>query len=227
MEFITVTLILMALCMKRLEAAAAIGLSGTSSKYPGMCIDEDTSKPYSLSSSWQMKDTCGQKTCVERSGNLYISYETCGYAQIAPSCYTLADISLDYPACCPRIVCDDDNNVDTVKNVDNDVTNEIDSDEFGFYDVSSYDDFLMMPSDESGSYVSYAEAPAPDFAEVPAPSFAEVPAPNFAEVPAPNFAEARATSYAEAPYFEARPSSSFKSTEYFPQWKNSPVSFTN
>jgi len=163
MEFFMASLIMLSM-LKGLEAAAAIGLAGTNSKFPGMCIDEDTSRPYRLASSWQMTGTCGQKTCVQRGGNLYISYETCGYAQIAPSCYTVADISKDYPACCPKIVCDDEvpNKVNNnIKNEilseasSNDITNEINSDEYGFYDVASYDDLYMMPSDESPSFARY------------------------------------------------------------------------
>jgi len=169
--------------LKGLEAAAAIGLSGTNSKYPGKCIDDDTSLPHSLATSWQMKDTCGQKTCVQRGGNLYISYETCGYAQIAPGCYTRADLSQEYPACCPRIVCEEEENQEKlevpnkVQNINNnnqinsavnfDIDNEINSDEYGFYDVSSYDDLYMMPSDESPVYD--VVLPPSSGVEVPAP----------------------------------------------------------
>jgi len=163
------------------EAAVAIGLSATSAKYPGKCLDEVTKLPYGLGSSWQMTgQTCGQKTCSKRGDTLYISYETCGYSQASPPCYTVENLSLDYPACCPRVVCEPESsnqiNIDDYEYADYTASNSYAAsarvqDEYMMssnlqpnflsYEVDLDTDLLALESADYGSEA--VEVPAPDY----------------------------------------------------------------
>jgi len=138
--------ILLSFGLEKASASVAIGLAGVSQRFPGMCIDDTTGLPYTLSSTWQMRDTCGQKTCVQRGTALYISYEGCGYTQASPPCKIVEDLQRPYPSCCPRVVCE--------KHIEN----EINIDDYGHYDDG--DDLYMMSSYDTADVVKF-EAPLP------------------------------------------------------------------
>jgi len=130
-------LLLSLVSLKKTEGAVAVGISAVSEEHPGKCLDDRTGAAYSVSEVWEMRDTCGQHTCVKRGDTLYINYETCGSVQADPPCYTVQDMSLPYPACCPRIICNKP------------IANEINIDEYSDYSLS---DRLSAPV---ADYVNY------------------------------------------------------------------------
>lgn len=55
--------------------------------FKNQCVDDETGSTHRLHSSWQMKNECGQKTCVKYSNLLYIQYETCGLTDVSLEIY--------------------------------------------------------------------------------------------------------------------------------------------
>jgi hypothetical protein len=42
-----------------------------------------------VGTAWSLADTCGQAECIQRQDILYITYESCGFAQVVIGLYTL------------------------------------------------------------------------------------------------------------------------------------------
>jgi len=152
MVSVCTVVVLLAMVVERTEAATAIGLATINKDYPDQCIDEDTGKPHGLESSWAMKGVCGAKTCYKRGNTLYVDYQTCGYTQASPPCYTVEKMSLEYPACCPRVVCEQDsyNEIDTEEYRDYTALASDAEDEL--YMMSSYDAPVSFYDTAAGSF---------------------------------------------------------------------------
>jgi len=137
--------------MRMAEAATAIGLATINKDLPDQCIDEDSGRAYGLDASWPMKGMCGEKTCYKRGATLYVSYRTCGYSQASPPCYTVENLSLEYPGCCPRVVCEQDS------------ANEIDTEDYSDYGSAAgrrdEDEELYMMSSNDAPVAFNAAAP--------------------------------------------------------------------
>jgi len=157
---VCVSVIVMATMLEVCSGATAIGLSAYNKDYKNQCVDDETGSTHRLHSSWQMKKECGQKTCVKYSNLLYIQYETCGLInfQAGADCKIVKEISRPFPDCCPKIVCEPTETVDS----DNDnINNEINIDEFFHYDENIsenspdiYEDYFL-----SGDEISEQQHP--------------------------------------------------------------------
>ena len=51
-------------------------------EHPNSCLDDVTGEPHAVSTVWSLSDTCGQAACIQRQDTLYITYESCGFAQV-------------------------------------------------------------------------------------------------------------------------------------------------
>lgn len=122
-------------------AAVAIGLALVSQEHPHSCMEEGGSGvAHPVGTAWSLPDTCGQSECIQRQDTLYITYQSCGYAEAEPPCYIVYNTSAEYPACCGKVVCD------PVEG------NEIDVDDYGHYDeymMSTYDAPNFLPAENS------------------------------------------------------------------------------
>ncbi len=46
-----------------------------------------------VGTTWSLTDTCGQAECIQRQDTLYVTYQSCGYAEVCNIQYT----SVVYP----------------------------------------------------------------------------------------------------------------------------------
>jgi hypothetical protein len=46
-----------------------------------------------VGTTWSLTDTCGQAECIQRQDTLYVTYQSCGYAEVWNAQYT----SVVYP----------------------------------------------------------------------------------------------------------------------------------
>jgi hypothetical protein len=46
-----------------------------------------------VGTTWSLSDTCGQAECIQRQDTLYVTYQSCGYAEVCNVQYT----SVVYP----------------------------------------------------------------------------------------------------------------------------------
>lgn len=58
---------------------------------------------------WQAEGMCGLAICSQRGDQMFVSYTTCGMEWTPPGCVKEVHPSLAYPACCPQVVCPQDN----------------------------------------------------------------------------------------------------------------------
>jgi hypothetical protein len=41
-----------------------------------------------VGTAWSLSDTCGQAECIQRQDTLYVTYQSCGYAEVCNVQYT-------------------------------------------------------------------------------------------------------------------------------------------
>ncbi len=49
-------------------------------------MEEGVAHP--VGTAWSLTDTCGQAECIQRQDTLYVTYESCGYAEVYSIQYT-------------------------------------------------------------------------------------------------------------------------------------------
>ena len=60
-------------------------------EHPNSCLEEGGSgAAHPVGTTWSLPDTCGQAECVQRQDTLYVTYQSCGYAEV----HILVDTSI-------------------------------------------------------------------------------------------------------------------------------------
>jgi len=116
----------MMLLQQEVEGAVALGKAEYHKSNSSLCMEPGSAgHSYMIGSVWFPGNMCARAMCIERAGQLYVSYATCGLSWSPPNCTTKSDPSLPYPHCCPRTVCPQDEEMESLKTAESDVDEEI------------------------------------------------------------------------------------------------------
>ncbi|XP_066991211.1 uncharacterized protein [Anabrus simplex] len=73
--------------------------------HPNQCYDNETSEVHDRGSSWFEPGRCARFACKKVEGEYHIISYGCGDADPVEGCALQADETLEYPKCCPVMVC--------------------------------------------------------------------------------------------------------------------------
>ncbi|KAK7065554.1 hypothetical protein SK128_000078 [Halocaridina rubra] len=86
------------------SASVAVGPSPVNPDFPLDCWSQSQQKNFPEGASWA-EPNCLQVTCTGYQNQLYLLYTSCSRIGVPPGCKTIQDMTLPYPACCPRPSC--------------------------------------------------------------------------------------------------------------------------
>ncbi|XP_063590855.1 U-scoloptoxin(16)-Er12a-like [Penaeus indicus] len=101
MAGITLLLLIVALAAETPAASFIASYSGGFRK-PSMCVDETGSHP--AGSTWYLEG-CQMGECRSDGMDIFTIHSSCGLDSIPDGCEVVQDNTLNFPECCPTVVC--------------------------------------------------------------------------------------------------------------------------